>query len=434
MMNESLPLCKTTPKGSKRNVKYMKSSLLAVPLNVDEVSSALLNVETRTRTSYFPWRGQFSPQFAEVILERYGIPGTSVLDPFCGVGTVLMEACRLGLTGKGIELNPAAYILARVYTLIALRPLERERLLNSVENHDLKQLSQELNSFVSFDKKGGRPQEIHEDQKNIKKIIEKSSTKKRIILEAFVILLDLFKTINTGRIIKVWVRLKRIIMSLPYSGNKIDVVHGDGRYPSGRFDLVFTSPPYINVYNYHEQYRLSAEVLGWDILRVAASEIGSNRKYRGNRFLMVIEYCLDMVMMLASLWNCTSEDARLVFVMGRESKVRGLAFFNACILADLAHTVGYGLILRQERMYGNRFRQKIYENILHFNKKDKNPHNLACLQNKARRVAAAHLLDNLDNVKSKEVSMDLMKALERIDEIKPSPPYGHLNGDVSNRP
>jgi hypothetical protein len=36
------------------------------------------------------------------------------------------------------------------------------------------------------------------------------------------------------------------------------------------------------------------EVLGFDILKVAASEIGSNRRNRGNRFITVIQYALDM--------------------------------------------------------------------------------------------------------------------------------------------
>lgn len=59
--------------------------------------------------------------------------------------------------------------------------------------------------------------------------------------------------------------------------------HGDGRFPNPAipFGLVLTSPPYINVYNYHQQYRASAEALGWDLLEVAKTEIGSNRKHPG---------------------------------------------------------------------------------------------------------------------------------------------------------
>ncbi|MEP9412025.1 MAG: hypothetical protein HRF42_11640 [Candidatus Brocadia sp.] len=49
-------------------------------------------------------------------------------------------------------------------------------------------------------------------------------------------------------------------------------------------DLIITIPPYINVFNYHRNYRSIMDILGFDILKVAASEIGSNRKNRGNRF------------------------------------------------------------------------------------------------------------------------------------------------------
>jgi len=36
------------------------------------------------------------------------------------------------------------------------------------------------------------------------------------------------------------------------------------------------------------------EALSWNVLKVAKSEIGSNRKHRSNRFLTVIQFCLDI--------------------------------------------------------------------------------------------------------------------------------------------
>ncbi len=57
-----------------------------------------------------------------------------------------------------------------------------------------------------------------------------------------------------------------------------------------QIDFVITSPPYINVFNYHQNYRQSAEILGWDLLKIAKSEIGSNRANRGNRFYTIIQF------------------------------------------------------------------------------------------------------------------------------------------------
>ena len=47
------------------------------------------------------------------------------------------------------------------------------------------------------------------------------------------------------------------------------------------------------MFNYHQKYRRSVEALDCNILAIARSEIGSNRQNRGNRFLTVIQYCLD---------------------------------------------------------------------------------------------------------------------------------------------
>jgi hypothetical protein len=67
-------------------------------------------------------------------------------------------------------------------------------------------------------------------------------------------------------------------------------------------ELIVTSPPYINVFNYHQNHRAILELLGFDLAATsAASELGSNRKNRGNRFRTVIQYALDMEAALESL-------------------------------------------------------------------------------------------------------------------------------------
>jgi hypothetical protein len=50
-----------------------------------------------------------------------------------GSGTVLVEAARLGLPAHGCEVNPAAYLLGRVYELCNLTVHERRELLHNAE-------------------------------------------------------------------------------------------------------------------------------------------------------------------------------------------------------------------------------------------------------------------------------------------------------------
>jgi tRNA G10 N-methylase Trm11 len=51
--------------------------------------------------------GNFIPQIPHQLMMRYTKKGEWVLDPFAGIGTTLLECCRLGRNGLGIELNPS---------------------------------------------------------------------------------------------------------------------------------------------------------------------------------------------------------------------------------------------------------------------------------------------------------------------------------------
>jgi hypothetical protein len=51
------------------------------------------------------------PKLARYLIQRYSRTGDTVLDPFCGKGTVLLEACLLGRTGIGVDVAPDAVIV-----------------------------------------------------------------------------------------------------------------------------------------------------------------------------------------------------------------------------------------------------------------------------------------------------------------------------------
>ena len=61
-----------------------------------------------------PYPARMIPQIAARLLERYASPGDWVLDPFCGSGTVLVEARLHKINSIGIDVNPLACLLAEV--------------------------------------------------------------------------------------------------------------------------------------------------------------------------------------------------------------------------------------------------------------------------------------------------------------------------------
>ena len=72
-------------------------------------------VDTKYMThGLHPYPARMIPQIARRLMEKYASKGDVVLDPFCGSGTVLVEARLLGLNSIGIDINPLACLLAEV--------------------------------------------------------------------------------------------------------------------------------------------------------------------------------------------------------------------------------------------------------------------------------------------------------------------------------
>src|SRR5437868_4039724 len=74
-----------------------------------------------------PYPAKFIPQIPRALIELYH-PGDNspVLDPFCGSGTTLVEACAAKIPSVGIDLNPLATLVAKVKTTPMGRPLTLE--------------------------------------------------------------------------------------------------------------------------------------------------------------------------------------------------------------------------------------------------------------------------------------------------------------------
>ena len=324
----------------------------------------MLNIEAKSRSNLFPWRGQFSPQLVEALLRAYAVPGSVVLDPFMGSGTVLVEAARLGFPVHGYEVNPAAFLLGRVYEFCNLAAAERCALLDEAEAilTRARPAAFELPLFRS-DAAGVSLPANSSDW-----VRASSNAGVRILLEALVVLLDGHGA-GDSEFATTWSTIRDIVVRLPFTKTPVRALLGDARslsLPEGAIDFVLSSPPYINVFNYHHNSRAGIESLGWRPLVVARSEIGSNRKFRQNRFLTVVQYCIDMGLALAELRRVCSDSTRVILILGRESNVHKTAFYNGQILETLAtEVVGLRIHLKQERVFVNRFGQDIYEDILH---------------------------------------------------------------------
>ena len=366
-----------------------------------------LDIVEKTRSNLFAWRGQFSPQLIEVILDSYCLSNSVILDPFAGSGTVLLEAGTLGFEAYGFEINPAAWILSKTYEFI--NNPQRKEVIKIIRNL----IDREFPFRIL--ENGSQVLDLAEKSRKIRSELDEEETK---IFDALIILLDVANNKITNEFIQSkFTDLTSVIEKLPYSEKQIRVGLSDARslpLENDQIDFVVTSPPYINVFNYHQNYRRSAEILGWELLKIAKSEIGSNRANRGNRFYTVVQYCLDMADTLRELSRVTKDGARVVFVVGHESNVLGVPFYNADIIEKIGVRANlFHKFLRQKREFKNKFGKIIREDLINFfNLKNK------CHKETAEQIAREVVFDVLKSGLSLVSSKNLEYLKDAIDKVQ----------------
>ncbi|MDM1249945.1 hypothetical protein HXZ77_02090 [Acinetobacter johnsonii] len=365
-----------------------------------------LNLVDKVRTSRFAWRGQFSPELIEYLLNTLFKDAESIYDPFSGSGTVLFESSLLGKKSVGSEINPAAWCLSSSIHLNKLSKIEKDILCS------------QLNIIVNEDKTVDEILEIPQNTKD---------TSLKIALTAIL----LTATGNSTEI-----DLKKVQKAKDSFINFISEIHQysgeahshleDCRFTniaSNSIDGVITSPPYINVFNYHQNYRPIMEKLGWFPLNSAKSEIGANRKFRQNRFLTVVQYTQDLGQTLDELARIMKHEAIGVMVVGRESKVLGESFNNSEILKKLLSLhPSFTFISGTERVFINKFGQSIYEDLIIFRKTTS--YEKLDLE-VSTEIGKAFLTAKLADSKPENLEL-LTQAISKSDTLQPSPLFSAM--------
>ena len=386
------------------------------------LSRDVVNIADKKRSNLFTWRGQFSPQLIEALIEHYAKPGDVLFDPFIGSGTLLLESARRELDVYGTELNPAAFGLANIYNLINVDFEIREQIIDEVEDI--------IDTFLPFMGIFNQIQTKPITELKNKLVAELNNNENiltRIVINALIIGLDFEqKKLDLKKLQKFWAGLKEKIRALPHSDISINLFLRDARktgIDDSMIDLVITSPPYINVFNYHQNYRKSVEAIGYDVLSFAKSEIGSNRKFRSNRYLTVVQYSLDVFQVFQELKRICRPNAKIIFIVGRESSVKKTSFSNARILSEIACSGGFILEGQQPRVFKNKFGQDIYEEILRFSIKEKTFNHISI--EAARSISVEHLKQAID-VAPKESIIDLKDAISKSHKVEPSKVYSNV--------
>ena len=328
-----------------------------------------LNAVGKKSSSLFEWRGQFTPEFIDYLLDTYGFDGMTVADPFCGSGTVLIESAKRGYKAFGCDINPAAYMMSKFLEYAGWS-------YHGIKELVYKQGKEFFDVFVFGS--GVLKDDDMNTEENRMKIVDAMKTSTYMEgprLYVPFILAVLFKLEKTRK----KKPIRELIEEISYDLMKYLLGTGGecilyaqckdarciGKDLKQSVDLIITSPPYINVFNYHQNYRKLMERVGYDILPIAEGEFGSNRKHRENRFKTVVQYTIDMGKAIESMAESLKYGGRIVLVVGRESTVNGVPFCNSRIVWKcLAANPGVKIEDAAVREFKNRFGETIVEDII----------------------------------------------------------------------
>ena len=360
--------------------------------------------------SIHPFPARMAPELALSSLNELQ-PGSTVLDPMSGSGTVLRQALALGHCAIGFDMDPLAVLMSRVWTTPTNdRAIASElaSVLEEAADIDLRstvlpwQQDEETARFVQF---WFAPQQRRELSRlafvlEHRRLACRSATRRaaidvlRVAMSRIIITKEqcasLARDTSHSRPHRVAlesaydVRLgfersahllrKRLIESPPASGASVSF--GDARaltLTDASVDAVLTSPPYLNAIDYMRGHRMSLVWLGHSLteLRGIRSEaIGAERGLhhhkRGeaaDRIVskmctpsalsgrypgMVKRYADDLIGMANQIARVLRPGGRATYVVGN-SCVKGAFIRNADGVAEAAKLAGMVQVDVRER-------------------------------------------------------------------------------------
>ena len=353
---------------------------------------------TGADTSYLthalhPYPAKFPPQLPHAILEKFGVVGQTVLDPFCGSGTTLVEARIMGFNAIGVDVNGLSSLLSKVKST----PL-------SIEEIELTQTF--INSISAVEKRWAikRPtiavKQIegldHWFQYNVAEEITQILNDIECVENCNV--RDFMKIVLSSIIVKVsnqesdtrfaakdkgiennFVFTQFMSRASEYLNRMIDfsntvntdttltLINADSRNLSmlenDSIDIIITSPPYANTYDYYLYHKFRKRWLDIDVKYAQNNEIGSRREYSSLK-KPATQWTTDLKKCFEEMHRLLKPNALAFIVIGDSVIKKELIKINE-VIAGFVGEIGFEVcniistnLSEHSRMFNPTFTQK----------------------------------------------------------------------------
>ena len=264
------------------------------------------------------YKGKFNPQVVRALLNIFDIgPDQSVLDPFCGSGTTLVECSHMGVISHGIDVNPLAVYVSNAKLKALGTPITKLQaslhLLTTKLNTDARGLSDSLDDSerTAYLRSWFRSDILQAIERLRILICELARDQAPIFLTIASNLLRAYSQqdprdlrirrrrspLPTNSFYDAFSRgasiaLERIeaaqsVLGTRFPANRAelgDIVGCTADQFSAQFDSAITSPPYAMALPYIDTQRLSLVWLGLvspDRIRALEAELIGSREFRG---------------------------------------------------------------------------------------------------------------------------------------------------------
>lgn len=316
-----------------------------------------------------PYPAKFIPEIPRTLIQQIAPPlSQAILDPFCGSGTTLVEAQRLGYKSVGIDLNPIACLISEIKT-IPLPPTFLEASYDSIHSAvalkavavpDIPNLAHWFPESVSV----GIAKLL-----TIINSIEQNSIRQHLRLALSSVLVRLsnqdsdtrYAAVSNANVEdNVYAQFRAMCQKLATAKAKMqqpsppavvlnkdifNVKQSDIQVPVG---MVVTSPPYPNAYEYWLYHKYRMWWLGWDPISVRDAEIGARPHYFKKNPATMEDFQRQMVSVCSLMREILVDGGYYCVIIGR-SKVHGVETDNGELIHVAAKTSGFELVTSIER-------------------------------------------------------------------------------------